>query len=612
MPKQLSCGWMFGHWLSIPVPDIERSGYLLVIGANPVASNGSLWTVPDFRGKAKALRARGGRLVVIDPRRTETAAVADAHHFIRPGADIFLLAAMVHTLFDEGLVRLGRLAGHLNGLEQVRHAVQGFAPEQVAARCAIAAATIRQLARDLAGAAQGCVYGRLGTCAQTWGTLNSWLVDVLNVLTGHLDEPGGAMFSQAAAFASNTTGRPGSGRGIVTGRHASRVSGAPEVYGELPMTCLAEEIETPGAGQVRALISVASNPVLSSPGGARLAAALGQLDFMVSLDIYLNETTRHAHVILPGLSPLEDSHYDVAFPQLSCRNHARYSAPVFAPPAGHPPEWQSLLRLAAIAKGLGARADVLALDDALCADEVHRSAGDNAPAVLQAVAGLRGPDRLVELALRSGPHGDLFGQRPGGLTLARVRAAPGGIDLGPLQPRVPDMLRTPSGKIELAPPALLADLPRALADLATPAPEMVVIGRRDVRSNNSWMHNLPTLAKGPLRCTALVHPADAARLGLATGGSAQIDGPHGGVQVVVELSDTMMPGVISLPHGWGHSEPGTRLAVAAERPGVNLNALLDDRQRDPLSGNAVLSGGEVRLRSVGGPNSPDVSRDTHQ
>ncbi len=255
---------------------------------------------------------------------------------------------------------------------------------------------------------------------------------------------------------------------------------------------------------------------------------------------------------------------------------------------------------------------MLALDDALCADEVHRSAGDHAPAVLQAVAGLRGPDRLVELALRSGPHGDLFGLRPGGLTLARVQAAPGGIDLGPLQPRVPEMLRTPSGKIELAPPPLLADLPRALADLGKPAPEMVVIGRRDVRSNNSWMHNLPTLAKGPMRCTALVHPADAARLGLAAGGWAQLDGPHGGVQVMVELSDTMMPGVISLPHGWGHSEPGTRLAVAAERPGVNLNALLDDRLRDPLSGNAVLSGGEVRLRPVARPNQPRISRDTHQ
>ncbi|MDP1900504.1 MAG: molybdopterin-dependent oxidoreductase [Rubrivivax sp.] len=595
MPKQLSSGWMFGHWLSIPVPDIARSHYLLVIGANPMASNGSLWTVPDFRGKARALRERGGRLVVIDPRRTETAAVADAHHFIRPGADIFLLAAMVHTLFDEGLVRTGRLAEHLNGVDDLRQAMQAFAPERVAARCAIDALTIRQLARELAAAESGCVYGRLGTCTQSYGTLCSWLVDVLNALTGKLDEPGGAMFPQAAAFAQNTQGAPGRGRGVATGRHASRVSGAPEIYGELPMTCLSEEIETPGPGQVRALFTVASNPVLSSPGGPRLARALDELDFMVSMDLYINETTRHADVILPGQSPLEHSHYDVAFPQLSWRNHARFSEAVFAPAAGHLPEWQQLLRLAAIAKGLGARADVLALDDEAVALEVRKLAGDQAPWVMQALAGLQGPERLLELALRSGPYGDAFGMKPGGLSLAKVRAAAGGIDLGELAPRVPELLRTPSGKVELAPAQLLADLPRALADLDTPAPALVVIGRRDVRSNNSWMHNLPTLAKGPFRGTALVHPQDAARQGLADGARARLASAQGSVEVTVALSDSVMPGVISLPHGWGHDLPGAQLGVAARQPGANLNALLDDAERDPLSGNAVLSGVAVTL-----------------
>jgi len=598
MPKQLSSGLMFGHWLSIAVPDIERCDHLLVIGANPIASNGSLWTVPDFRGKAKALRARGGRLVVIDPRRTETAEVADAHHAIRPGADVFLLAAMAHTLFDEGLVRLGRLEAHVNGFAELQPALHAFTPERVAARCGITAETIRQLARDLAGAERGCVYARIGTCTQSYGTLCSWLVDVLNVLTGHLDEPGSAMFPHSAAFAHNTMGKPGSGRGVVTGRWASRISGAPEVFGELPMTCLAEEIEGPGPGQVKALITVASNPVLSSPGGERLARALDSLDFMVSLDIYVNETTRHADVILPGWSPLEDSHYDVAFPQLSHRNHARYSGPVFTPPAGHPPEWQTLLRLAAIARGQGAAADVLALDDALLADDVRKLAGDNAPLVLQALAGRQGPERLLDLALRNGPFGDAFGRKPGGLNLERVMAAPGGIDLGPLAPRIPELLRTPSGKIELAPVMLLADLPRALADIDTPAPAMVVIGRRDVRSNNSWMHNLPTLAKGPYRCTALVHPDDAARLGLADGATARLAGSGSEVAVTVELSAAMRPGVVSLPHGWGHGLPGARLALAAQRPGVNLNALLDDRQRDPLSGNAVLSGVEVTLAAA--------------
>jgi anaerobic selenocysteine-containing dehydrogenase len=315
------------------------------------------------------------------------------------------------------------------------------------------------------------------------------------------------------------------------------------------MTCLAEEIETPGPGQVRALITVATNPVLSSPGGPRLARALDQLEFMVSLDIYLNETTRHADVILPGQSPLEHSHYDVAFPQLSWRNHARFSEAVFAPAPDHPPEWRQLLRLAAIAKGLGANADVLALDDEAVAGEVRKVAGEHAPLVMRALAGLQGPERLLELSLRSGPYGDGFGTKPGGLTLAKVRAAPGGIDLGELAPRVPEMLRTPSGKIELAPPQLLADLPRALADLDAAAPALVVIGRRDVRSNNSWMHNLPTLAKGPFRGAALVHPQDAAEHGLTEGTRARLGSAHGSIEVTVTLSDSLMPGVISLPHG---------------------------------------------------------------
>ena len=596
MPKQLSNGWMYGHWLSMAVPDIERSQYLLVIGANPVVSNGSLWTVPDFRGKAKAMRARGGKLVVIDPRRTETALVADAHHFIRPGADVYLLAAMVRVLFDEQRVRPGRLAEHVLGVEAVGLAVQAYTPERVAARCGIAADTIRHLARDLAAAETGCVYGRIGTCTQSYGTLASWLVDVLNILTGHFDEPGGAMFPKAAAFAANTMGPSGHGRGIVTARHHSRVSGAPEIFGELPMTCLAEEIETPGPGQVRALITVAGNPVLSAPGGARLAAALDSLDFMVSLDIYRNETTRHADVILPGLSTLEDSHYDVAFPQFSFRNQARFSGPVFEPTL--PPEWQTLLRLTAIAKGLGAHADVLALDDELVADEVRKHASGNAPQVLKALGTRTGPERLLDLALRSGPYGDLFGAKPEGLTLDKVQAASAtghGIDLGPLLPRVPEVLRTPSGKIELAPPALLADLPRAWAGLDTAAPVLAVIGRRDVRSNNSWMHNLPLLAKGPFRGTALVHPDDAARCGVEEGALARLTGPGGSLQVTVELNDSMMPGVISLPHGWGHDLPGTQLGVAVRRPGANLNALLDLEARDPLSGNAVLSGAPVTL-----------------
>jgi anaerobic selenocysteine-containing dehydrogenase len=580
MPKQLACGLVFGHWLSVPVPDIERTDFLLVLGANPVVSNGSMWTVPGFRDKAKAMQARGGTLVVVDPRRTETAELADRHLFIRPGGDAFFLAGIVQTLFADGRANAGTVAPHVVGIDAVAAAVAAFTPERVAPRCGIPADEIRALARTLASTPRAAVYGRIGTCTQEYGTLASWLVDVVNVLTGHLDVPGGAMFAKAAAFAANTAGAPGKGKGVTVGRRASRVAGAPEVFGELPMNCLAEEIETPGDGQLRALVTIAGNPVLSAPNGPRIAAALATLDFMVSVDIYVNETTRHADVILPGLSPLEEMHYDAALSQLAWHNTARVSLPVLAPPAGHPAEWEILTRLLAIATGRGAAADVRALDDELAAADVRRVAGPAADAILASVADRTGPARLLDLGLRAGPYR---------LSLAQLEAAPDGIDLGPLAPRVPEVLRTPSGKIELAPEMLLADLARAAADLARPAPDLVLVGRRQLRSNNSWMHNLPTLAKGPFRCTALVSPADAARLGVTDGGKARIANGARSIDVVVEVSDEIMPGVVSLPHGWGHDQPDTRMRVAAERPGANVNAVIDDRARDPLSGNAVLS-----------------------
>ncbi|HEY5950552.1 MAG TPA: molybdopterin oxidoreductase family protein [Kofleriaceae bacterium] len=595
MPKQLSAGLMFGHWLSIPVPDLERTQLLVVLGANPMVSNGSLWTVPDFRGKAKAMQARGGKLVVIDPRRTETAELADQHVFIRPGGDAFLLLGIVHVLFAEKLVRLGRLAAHVEGVQALEQAVAEFSPERVGPRCGIEPAVIAELARAIATTERAAVYGRIGTCTQEYGTLASWLVDAINILTGHLDEPGGAMFPKAAAFATNTIGAPGVGKGISVGRRKSRVSNAPEVFGELPMTCMAEEIETPGEGQVKALITIASNPVLSAPNGPRIAAALDKLDLMVSVDIYLNETTRHADVILPGLSTLEEPHYDVAFPQLAFRNAVRYSEAVFDAPADQPPEWQILLRLIAIATGRGANVDVRALDDELALADIQRVAGPQAELVMRALGDVAGPDRMLDVALRGGPYGDKFGFVRDGLNLAKVKAAPNGIDLGALAPRIPELLRTTSGKIELAPPMLIDDLGRARADLARPVPDLVIVGRRHLRSNNSWMHNLPTLAKGPLRCVALVHPSDATRLGLANGGRAKIANAGRSIEVVVELSDDMMPGVVSLPHGWGHDQPGTRMGVAAERPGANLNAIVDDARRDPLSGNAVLSGVPITM-----------------
>jgi anaerobic selenocysteine-containing dehydrogenase len=380
--------------------------------------------------------------------------------------------------------------------------------------------------------------------------------------------------------------------------------------GEWPITCLAEEIETPATSPeqpaVKALITVASNPVLSAPGSPRLAAALDTLDFMVSVDIYLNETTRHANVILPGRSPLEDGHFDVAFGQLSMRNHARYSPPVGLEASGQPAEWEILLRLSEIAQGRGPGGvvDVAALDDRLAWQEAKRFAGDLADQAFAEASRWRGPERRLDLALRAGPHGDGFGRQPGGVRLAALVDAPSGLDLGALEPRLPEVLRTPSGRVDLAPPMLLNDLPRALAALHESAPPLVIIGRRDVRSNNSWMHNLPTLAKGPFRGAAQVHPVDAQRLGLTDGGSARIQLADAGgrpdrhITVQIHVDDGVMPGVVCLPHGWGHDLPGARLGVAAQQPGANLNAVLDERLRDPLSGNAVLSGVAVVVEAL--------------
>ncbi|WP_374436894.1 molybdopterin-dependent oxidoreductase [Inhella sp.] len=593
MPKQLSSALMFGHWFSVAVPDVDRCDFLLMLGGNPLASNGSMWTVPDVKARLKELQARGGKLVVVDPRRTETAAIANQHLALRPGSDAYLLLALAATLFEEGLVKPGRLSDHLNGLDELRAFVAPYPPERVAARCGLEATAIRQLARELAAAPRAAVYGRLGTCTQRFGSVNSWLVDALNILTGNLDREGGAMFPKAAGFAANTL--PGPAKGVRLGRRKSRVSGAREVYGELPITCLREEITTPGPGQVRALITVASNPVLSCPGGAALDEALGQLDFMLSLDVYVNETTRHADVILPSLSPLQVPHYDIAFSQLSIRNHARWSEALL--PADEPDDWEYLLRLTALVQGRNWRAPAAELDDAMLAEELARSLPEAFRAPVRAALGnTPGPARLVDLALRLGPYGDQFGRKPGGLNLAQVRAAPAGIDLGALQPRVPELLRTPSGRIELAPPEFLAEAPALAAALDEPAPELVVIGRRDLRSNNSWMHNLPLLAKGPERCTLQMHPADASQRGLSDGALVRIEGPGGQVQARLELNEALRPGVVSLPHGWGHDQPDTQLRVAAERPGANLNALLSDALRDPLSGNAVLSGVSVSVR----------------
>jgi anaerobic selenocysteine-containing dehydrogenase len=607
MPKQVSAGLMFGTMLSLPIPDIDRTDHLLILGANPLASNGSLMTAPDFRGRLRAVRERGGRVVVIDPRRTRTAELADEHHFIRPGTDALLLAALVHTLFEEGLADAGAIAEHVEGVDEVRAATEAFGADEVADACGIPADDIRRMARELAAAPRAAVYGRIGTCTQEFGTLASWLVDVLNVLTGNLDRPGGAMFTRAAAAQPNTQGPPGRGRGVTLGRWQSRVRGLDESFGELPSSCLAEEMDTPGEGQVRALITIAGNPGLSTPNSDRLASAMEGLDFMVSLDVYVNETSRHADVILPGPTPLEHSHYDLVFYQLAVRNVANFTPALLPPDPSLPHEWEALLRLTGIVTGQGANADVAAIDDFVAAEAVRREVtradgpleGRDAGEVMAALEGRTGPERLLDLFLRAGPYGDAFGAEPDGLTLAALEEAPHGIDLGPLEPRIPEVLRTASGRVELAPEPILADVERLRTSLtAKRNGAMVLIGRRQLRSNNSWMHNLEPLVKGKEACTVHVNPGDAARLGLADGGRAEVSSRVGKVGVQVEVTDAIMPGVVSIPHGWGHDVDGVQMSVASAHAGTNSNILADETMVDPLSGNAVLNGIPVQLRSL--------------
>lgn len=599
-PKNLSVGRMFGDFYSISVPDIERTELLVVIGANPIVSNGSMWSVPDFRGKAAALQERGGRIVTVDPRRTETAARADQHHFIRPGTDVFLLSAMANVMFEENLVDLGRLEPFVNGVDRVRAAVAAFTPEGVADTCGISASSISSLARDLATARRSVIYGRIGTCLQRHATLTSWLIDVLNALTGNLDEPGGSMFALPPAFASNTEGEPRSGNGVTTGAYRSRVSGFPEIMNTFPMACLAEEITTPGRDRIRSLITMASNPALSAPSSDRMTDALEQLDFMVSLDIYLNETTRHANVILPGPSPLEEGHYDVFFSQFGHRNVARYSPAALPKPDTMLDDWETVVRLIGIVMGRGSAADPLALDDALLYEMIEAAAPGTAEQTMHALEGRYGAERRLDLALRTGPYGDYFGANPAGLSLDSLLATPSGIDFGPLTPRLPDALRTRSGQVELAPSEFIDALDAARAEIDTPPPACVLIGRRQLRSNNTWMHNLEVLAKGRFRCTLLVNPADAEDWDLTDGEPALIgtNSSSRTIEAIVEIDQDMMRGVVSLPHGWGHDQPGTQLNIAAERPGPNLNALTDADNRDPLSGNPAMNQTPVTVSPV--------------
>ncbi|HEB89244.1 MAG TPA: molybdopterin oxidoreductase family protein [Deltaproteobacteria bacterium] len=595
MPQHLVSGLLWGDPSVFPLPDIDRTDHLLMLGANPMASNGSLVTAPDFPGRLKAMPARGARLVVVDPRRTETAARADEHLFIRPGTDVFWLAALVHTLFEEDRVSIGRLEPWVEGVDEIRDLVADFTPERVAPICGIDAETTRRQARQLVNAAAGAVYGRMGAHTVEFGAATAWMTAILNILTGNFDRPGGVM--TASPVASRIDDREPGGRGFQTGRWKSRVKGHPEVNGEFPAAGLADEMETPGEGQVRAVITVASNPVRSYPNSERLDRAFAALDFHLALDIYVNETTRHADVILPPPSGLEEEQYELTFMANAVRSFAKFSPPVFERQG--PSEEDIFARLILILRGQGAAADVDAVHEEVVAEAVDRLLKDaNSPIagrgrddILAELEGLSPVARQLDLRLRTGWQGDLFGANPGGVSLAKLAKHPHGVDLGPMVERFPARLKTKSGRFELAPKQLVEDWARVRARLEDPVVpgRLLLIGRRHVRSNNSWMHNIGTLVKGRSRCTLMMNPEDAGRLGLSTGGMAEVTSRVGKLRVEVETTEAMMPGVVSLPHGWGHDVEGVRLSVASAHPGVPSNALIDDEVIDTASGNAVLN-----------------------
>ncbi|WP_084478517.1 molybdopterin-dependent oxidoreductase [Nocardia jejuensis] len=671
MPKQVSSGLMFGDPLTVAVPDLDRTDYLLMLGANPLESNGSLCTAPDFPGRLRALKKRGGRLVVVDPRRTRTAKLADEHLFVRPGSDAYLLFGIVNTLFAENLTAV---RVEVEGLDDVRAAAAPFTPDQVAERCGVPAETVVRLARELAAAPTAAVYARIGTCTAEFGTLTQWLVDVVNVLTGNLDSPGGAMFANGAALGI-VRSRP-----FRLGRWGSRVRGLPEAMGELPVATLADEILTPGEGRIRTMVTVAGNPVRSAPSSTRLDDAFASLEFMVSVDRYLNETTRHADVILPPPRILQSPHYDFALLQFAVHNYARYSRPLIplrTTGTGTEPEQLSeaevMARLALAVSGQDPQPGLdplTVVDEIVIAGTLHKAGmaerrhellgenttehridmmlklgpygewnpaanraardaadrtrpGDGAPeapadrvpsaggagdATAQALGASPGDDASTAAGSAAGvPVHDVAapgapaGSAGGGESEARVYSSglnlqvlldnPHGIDLGPLRPRLPGALRTASRKVELAPRELLDDVVRLRGRLRDAPPEMVLVGRRQLRSNNSWLHNVAPLVGGSNRCTLHIHPDDATRLGLD--GHAVVKSAAGSVTVELEQTPDIMPGVVSLPHGWGHQDSNQQ--VAREHAGVNANALTDDSLVDAPSGNAVFNGVPVTL-----------------
>jgi anaerobic selenocysteine-containing dehydrogenase len=579
LAHHVSAYLMFGHQLLLPVPDLERTRYFLILGANPAISNGSLMTAPGMPRRLQEIRERGGKVILIDPRYNETARLADRHLFIRPGTDVLLLLALLHVVFEERLTRLDHLESSTKGVKTVADLVIQFPPERVAATTGIQPNEIRNLAREFASAESAVCYGRIGVSTQEFGGVCQWLINVLNIVTANLDRPGGAMFT-LPAFDPITAPESLAARGSFARRH-SRVRKLPEFAGEFPVVALAEEILTEGPEQVKALVTYAGNPVLSTPNGRELDRALASLEFMVSVDFYINETTRHAHIILPPTSSLERGHYDIAFHVLAVRNTAKFSPALFQPGDDTREDWEILLELQTRMEYDGLRG------------RVKR----------KFMQQFLGPERMLDLALRFGPYGAKVNPFSKGLTLRKLKKAVHGIDLGPLKPCLPARLRTTDKRIDLAPEAIVKDVERVKSKFLDGAlhesnGHLLLIGRRQLRSNNSWLHNSERMVKGKPQCTILMHPTDAAQRQLAKGDKVVVRSRVGSIVVPVEISDEMMQGVVSIPHGWGHDRPGNQMEVAQQHAGESINDLTDNQAIDALCGTAAFNGTLVTIDSL--------------
>jgi anaerobic selenocysteine-containing dehydrogenase len=580
-PRFAASYYLYGSSWTIPVADVDRTDYLLCIGANPIVSQGSFLCAPNMRARLRAIRQRGGKVVVVDPRRSETAREADEHVAIRPGADAAFLFAMVRVLIDRGRVDREQVARLATGWAEIERRLEPFTLERAAHLSGVPAATIERLALELADAPTAVAYSRVGVCNNAFGTLATFATDLLNIAAGRLGAAGGSMFTSPAFDVARFTRLAG-----IDGhdRWRSRVRGLPETLGDLPASVLAEEMETPGPGQVRALVTFAGNPVLSTPNGPRLAAAIEKLEFMVSIDLYVNETTRHADLILPPASALADDHVDVLFPGTAVRNVVRWSPPVVEKVAGERADWQILLELS----------------ERLGGGPTGRPIVDRLLRYAKRLGVHWHPDRFVDLLLRTGPRGDRYLPGSRGLNLRKLRAATHGIDLGPLEPGVARRVLHRDRKVHLAAAPLLRAMD-ALAHALEPASngfDLSLIGRRELRTNNSWMHNVPALVAGRDRCVLYVHPEDAARAGIADGTLAVLESRVHSGPLRVQVTDDMRPGVVSLPHGWGHAASAPWQSVAGSHPGVSINDWTDDQLVESVVGQSVLNGVPVRLRAM--------------